>query len=298
MNYEAVYLTVLDDDAYSTPVAGVVVRVFNNTGTVFQTQAITDEAGIVSFTLLAPLTYSVRLYKEKFSIKQPQLLPVVENPEFLPISNNFIARGHAYKPPESVHPRLCRCSGFFKNLDNSPAREHSIHVISVFDPLLFEGDAMLTERLQARTDDRGYAEFDLVRNGQYLVTVEGFEDQQRTINVPDSPSANLPDMFFEVVESVAFDPPGPWGVTSGDRLLITPTVRTSTGRILPGLALDDLRWSTGDSHIALVCLAGTQLELRGDLRGVTELRACRSDNSIVRIPSTPLLGVPQAIQVT
>ncbi len=293
---ELVNIIVNTDFPIGTPVAGVVVRIFDSTGTYFQTQAITDADGIASVSLVAPLTYQTRFFKTRFSIKQPQLINVLEAP-VAPDTNDFTAVGHVYVPPEAVHPRLCRCSGFFKNLDNSPAREHIIHVIAIFDPILFEGDAMLTENLIQRSDDRGYVQFDLVRNGQYQVTVEGFEDTQRIITIPDLPSVNLPDLLFAVVERVEFNPPGPWTLAVGERLLLTPTVWTSDGRVLPGIAPDDVLWTTGSSSTALVCYAGTQLELRGGMEGVTELRAARTDNSVIRVPNPTIQGVPQVITV-
>lgn len=293
MSFENVTLLVTNDDPSQTPVVGVVVRLFDSTGTNFQTQAITDDDGLVNFTLLAPLSYQARFYKERFSIQQPTLLTVLE----APTPNNFVKHGHVYSPPEAVHPRLCRCSGFFKNLDNSPAREHAVHVVSIFDPILFEGSAMLTETLLQRSDDSGYVEFDLVRFGQYRVTVEGLEDTQRVITIPDAPSANLPDLMFSVVDHVEFNPPGPWTVAVGERLLITPTVWTSDGRVLPGIAPDDVQWSTTDSNVALVCYAGTQLELRGGSTGTVSLKADRKDASVIRIPNPPIGGVPQAVTV-
>jgi hypothetical protein len=293
MAFESVTLLVLDDDPDASAIAGVVVRVFDVSGTYFQTQGTTNDQGRVEFTLLSELSYQLRFFKEKVSLQQPVLI----NVSAIPAENIFVARGHVYRPPEAVHPRLCRCSGFFKNLDNSPAREHAIHIATVFDPLLFEGNAMLTELLALRTNEAGYAQCDLVRNGQYHVTVEGFEDQVRVITIPDAPSANLPDLMFAVVDRVTFTPPGPWVLAQGERFTVTPVVWTSDGRILPGLALQDVQWTTSDSRIAAVGIAGTELELRGMEPGVAELRCTRSDVSIVRIPNPAVQGVPVAITV-
>lgn len=293
MAFETVTLLTLNDDPAATPLEGVVVRVFDASGTYFQTQSTTDEDGRAVFTLLSPLSYQLRFFREKVSLRQP----VQINVSTVPGENIFIARGHLYQPPEAVHPRLCRCSGFFRNLDNSAAREHAIHVNTVFDPLLFEGNAMLTERLMQRTNEAGYVEFDLVRNGQYTVTVEGFEDTLRVITIPDAPSANLPDLIFAVVDHVEFTPPGPWLLAQGERLTVTPRVWTSDGRVLPGIASQDVQWTTSDPHVAAVCYAGTSLELRAMAPGVSDLRCVRTDASIVRIPNPAVQGVPLTITV-
>jgi hypothetical protein len=293
MAFETVKILVLNDDPEATPIEGVIVRIFDMTGTYFQTQSTTDSDGRVELTLLSPLSYQLRFFKEKVSLRQPVMI----NVSTVPGENIFIARGHVYRPPEAVNPRMCRCSGFFRNVDNSPAREHAIHVNTIFDPLLLDGNALLTERLMQRTNEAGYVEFDLVRNGQYTVTVEGFEDQLRVITVPDAPSANLPDLIFAVVDRVEFTPPGPWTLAQGERLAVTPQVWTSDGRVLPGLASEDVQWTSSDPSVAAVGYAGTYLELRAIAPGTAELRCTRSDQSIVRIPNTSVQGVPLAITV-
>lgn len=296
---ETVDVVVRDDNPARDPIEGVVVRVFDSTGTYFVTSAVTDADGKASMSLVAPITYQLRFFKDRVSIRQPQAMPVLMQP-IAPDSNIFDISGHVFTPPEAVHPRLCRASGFFKRPNGSVAIGHDIHIIAKFDPILFEGAAMLTERILARTDDNGYVEFDLVRFGQYEVTVEGFEDTLRIITVPDRPSVNLPDLLFAVVSSIEFDPPGPWSVSIGplNYLELTPIVHTSDGRVLPGTALQDVAWSTSDSTVAVVEVTPKTLQLRGIAPGAIELRAVRRDCSIVRIPNTPLEGVPVAVTVS
>lgn len=293
MGVESVDIFVQNDHPYGDPVAGVVVRVFDSTGTTFITSATTDSTGLAGLSLPSGVSYQLRMYKDKFSIKQPQLFQVLAAPAL----NSFTVVGHLFAPPEAVNARMCRCSGFFRNLDNSPAREHSVHVIAKFDPLLVDGNAQLTELLLQRTDNSGYVEFDLVRNGQYQVTIEGLEDQQRIITIPDAPSANLPDLLFAVVSSVEFDPPGPWSMGVDARLLLTVIVHTSDGRVLPGIAQQDVLWTTDNNAAAFICYAGNQLEIRSQGVGHANLLATRRDTSIVRIPNTPILGVPVGITV-
>lgn len=299
MSIESVNVYVQDDTSSHDPVAGVVVRVFDSTGTTFLTQTTSDADGLAGFSLVAPASYQLRFFKERFSVRQPQLLNTLEAP-VAPDTNNFTVIGHVYAPPEAVHPRLCRCSGFFKRPDGSPAIGHDIHFIAKFDPILFEGSAMLTERLIQRTDASGFAQIDLVRNGQYDVTIEGFEDCLRTITIPDAPSVNLPDLIFPVVESVEFDPPGPYSVLAGVdyQITIRPTVRSSDGRVLPGTALRDVQWRSSDTNVFAVLATAETLVLRGLGGGVADLLAIRADRSIIRIPNPPVQGAPVAVTVT
>jgi len=294
MTLSSIDINVQDDAALNPPVAGVVVRVFDSTGTNFITQGITGDDGHVGFALDAPDTYQVRFFMESFSIKQPQILAALDM-----LVNKFTAIGHVYKPPEAVHPRLCCCSGFFKNPDNSAAVMHLIHVIPKFDPILFEGSAMLTELLKQKTDERGYAQFNLVRMGQYQVTVEGFEDEVRIITIPDAPSVNLPDLLFPVVDLITFDPPGPYSIGEGtqNEVAIIPTVHTSDERVLPGIASGDVQWSSSNPAVLAVLAIGTNLVLRGMSPGLARIQAVRVDTSIIRIPNTPIQGVPVDVMV-
>lgn len=288
---------VLDDTAVHTPIEGVLVRLFDASNINFVTQAITNAQGLAAFSLEQLVNYNARFYKDRVSFVQPQRLPATNVPGLL---GEFTVYGHVYAPPEALNPRMCCCSGFFRNPDNSPAVNHDVHVIAQFDPLLMEGNAMLTERLRTRSDQRGYVQIELVRFGQYLVTVEGLEDQQRVVTVPDSPSANLPDLLFSVVERITFTPAGPWTVSVGaaNELTVTPVVYASSGRVLPGTALQDVQWLTADPLVAVVLPSTTELVIRGLAAGTTTLTPVRWDSSIVRIPNPAILGTPINITVT
>lgn len=158
---------------------------------------------------------------------------------------------------------------------------------------------MLTERVCGRTDARGYVQVELVRFGQYEVTVEGLEDQQRVITIPDAPSVNLPDLLFAVVERIEFDPPGPWNIGVGvlNDFTVVPTVYTSDGRVLPGTAMQDVQWAVSDPAVAAVLPTDKTLVLRGMAPGTTTLVPTRWDTSIIRIPNPAILGTPVTIHV-
>lgn len=297
-SFELVTIICTDDDPAKTPVPDVTVRIFDEMGVNFITQGTTDSNGEVLFNLLAPVAYQARFFKTKYSLYPVQNFTTLEAP-VAPDTNEFPIVGHVYKPPEAVHPRLCRCSGIFLYPNGAVAPNHDIHIIAKFNPILFEGDAMLKERVHGRTDERGYFEVDLVRCGKYDVTVEGLEDQLRCITVPDYPSSNLPDLLFAVVDRVELAPPGPYNLGQGGEIEITPRVWASSGLELPGTALVDVLWRVADSNVACVNATSEKLILRGLAPGATELQALRADNSIIRIPNTPVNGdVPAAISVS
>lgn len=277
----------------AAPVVGALVKVYNSSGTIFYTQAITDSDGRASF-LLETLGYSLRFYKQHVGFAQPQLIDVLATPS----TNQFNVTAEVLTPPIATDPRLCRASGYFRDVTGAPKRWLDIHFISKFSPLLLDGDGIVTERVHVRTDEDGYASLDLIRCAQYDAVVEALEDSPRLISVPDASSVNLPDLLFPVVSAVSFDPPGPWTVAAGSELEVTPTVTTSDGRPLTGLATDDVRWSSSDDTVMAVVFGTTSLTLRGIGAGTAELRAERLNTSIVRIPNSPISGQPVVVTVT
>lgn len=290
--YESVDVYVLDDTALHSPVSGMLVRVFDSTGTTFFAQDTTDVDGRVGFTLWSQ-QYTLRFYKEGAQVRQPQVMDVVEGG-----TNTFDAYATVFVHPISNDPRLCRCSGFFRDITGAPHPWLGMYFLGQFSPILLEGAAVLSERRSIRTNEAGYACIDLIRGACYEATIEGFEDTQRQVAVPDSPSANLPDMLFPVVEEVTFDTLGPYLLSVGGTLELTPTVLTSTGIPLVGTASSDVQWLSSDDSILAVAVTDTTLVLTALAVGTAELQVRRLDQSIIRIPLTEVQGVPQTVVVS
>lgn len=295
MSFVPVDVYVKDSLPVQNPVAGVVVRVFDINGATVYTQATTDADGHAGFLLPDSQTYQVRFYKLHCQFTNPQYIAVVP----LPGTNVFDVQAQVFEPPAAVDPRLCRASGFFRDVTGAPATDVDVQIIAKFNPLLLEGSAVVTERVNVRTDKDGYLEVDLIRNGQYNVTVSGMEDVVRMISVPDAPSCNLPDLIFPVVGEVSFDPEGPYALTlGGDDVPITPTIITTAGSVLEGTALGDVIWASSDPTIFVVLPTATQLMLRPQGAGTAQLLVTRQDQTIVRIPDTPIQGQPMDVVVT
>lgn len=293
MSFEPVDFYLVDKSPAANPVEGVLVKIYDRTGAVFFTQGIADSAGHVGL-LLETQEYSARFFKAHVAIDQPQLLDVFA----APIANSFTIQADVLTAPIATDPRLCRASGFFRELTGGPRRWLDIFFIARFAPIMLDGDAIFTERVSIRTDDQGFAVIDLIRGGCYDAYVEGNEDSPRYIAVPDSASVNLPDLLLPVVASITFDPPGPYNLTVGQDLAITPTVVTSDGRPLDGAANQDVRWASSDPTIMGVSPAAKTINLRGAAAGTANIVATRLDCSIIRIPNTPIAGQPVAVTVT
>ncbi len=290
MGYEPVDVLVRGDEPARPPLAGVVVRIFSADGSYVYGQWETGPDGRVGALLPAPATYEVRFYKFGVSFR-PLLLDVREAPE----KNAFEALGAVFVHGQSADRRLCVASGFFRRADGSPAPSVDLRFTPTFNPLLVEGAAMLNEPVSTRTDKAGFGSLSLVRFGIYRVLVQGSEDRERRVEVPDAPWVNLGDLIYPVVEAIYFDVEPPFLLSPGQSLVLRPRVVASDRRELP--VASDVFWSVEGDSVALEIGRDT-LTLRAVGRGTSVLKAARRDASIVRIPATPIAGVPASCVVS
>lgn len=279
------------------PISGMLVRVLSEDGTVIYTEAETDTQGHVGF-LLWTRRYTLRFYKFQMRVTQPQVIDVLEGPDGTPVQNQFNAYAEVVVPPLANDARLCRASGYFRDITGAPHRYLDIIFIGEFAPILLEGSGVLSERRAIKTDDKGYSCVDLIRCANYSATVEGYEDQVRKIRVPDAPSVSLPALLFPLVESVFFDLPSPWTLSVGSEVSLTPTVVTNSKIPTVGPDCQNVLWRVEDPSVASLTLQATSIILRGLKPGSTRLIATRMDLSVMTIPFLPALeGSGQSIVV-
>lgn len=290
---EIVDVFIKDTTLAADPIEGVLVRVYSSNGAIFHTQGVTDATGLAGF-LLDPATYQLRFYKQHVALPNPRYIVVVAAP-VAPATNIFDVTADLVMPPTPTDVRLCTAFGYFRKPDGSPAPNVDVHFIAKFKPILLDGDAILTPQLSARTDERGYMQINLIRFGKYDVTVQGIDDEQRCITVPNTPNVNLPDLLLPVVDRITFDPPGPYALAVGEDLTVTPTILASDGN---EVGVDEVQWSSSDTAVLGVLPGGGVLVLRGLGTGTADIEAVRSNQTIIRIPDTPIEGVPLAATVT
>jgi hypothetical protein len=306
MALESIDILVLSDEIIPVVVDGVVVRVFDDTGTTFITDGVTgfpSLPGHVLFTLNGSAspgtTYQLRLYINGGSIPSPQYIAVYSPPGSSPTgTNNFQVDAHLFTLPEATDLRLCRASGFFKTGAGRARRGLDMHFIPQFSPLVVEGVGVLGERVAVRTDKTGYVEIDLYRTGIYQVTAEGLEDIQREkIVVPDQPAVNINHLLFPIVTAISYVPAGPWTVAVGGSLDIIPTPTATNAQQLLPPADEDLEYKVTDTAIASVNVSSTGITIRGVAVGSTTLKVTRRDTSIVYIPDPGITGNTVTINV-
>jgi hypothetical protein len=293
MPYLPVDIYLLNQSAGNAPLTGVLVRLLDRTGRLIYTQASTDSLGVAHFLLPTELSpYQVRCYKQAVAFSSPVSIDVVGA-----AANQFNVYGCTIAPPVSQDPRICVAYGYFRDGTNSPFAGCTLHFIPTFDPLIIDGSAVLKERTLARSDEDGYLAIGLIRCAKYDVLIEGMEDQNRTIYVPDRLNVNLPDLLFPVVDHA--DMPA-WNgrLAIGEEQIIVPVVWSSSGLQLCGTARRDVRWSSSDPTVFACTVQPDQLILRGMSSGVAQLQGVRYDNSIIRIPNTTIGGQPITVTVS
>lgn len=292
MSFEPVDVRVVNP--LGDPLEGVLVKIYDPTGATFYTQATTGVDGIASL-LLETLNYTMRFYKFQVGFSQPQHFTVLE----APATNAFEVEAIPFVLPLATDPRLCRCSGFFRDLDGSPKQFLDIHFISKFDPILLDDAAVISEERHMRTDEKGYGQIDLIRCAEYSARVESIDGNWlRCIRVPDLPSCNLPDLLLPIVERVVLTPPGPYALAVGEELVVAVEVYDSAGVQLEGAAVDDVDWRSSNGDILRVSPTQTTVVLRGNAVGSAQVLATRKNASIIKIPNLPIVGQPVNVVVS
>lgn len=304
MPLETVQISVVDDTLSADPVDGVVVRVYDSTGTTLITEATTGDvlSGAVELVLDGDdpaLTYQLRFYILGGSIRSPQYIEVFSPPALAPTgANNFEIEATVFTLPTAPNPRLCRASGYIWRPDGRPNKGVDLAFVPCFRPLVVEGYGVLGERVNARTDKNGFVQIDLIREGLYLATVESHENVQREVMVPDRSSINIMHLLFPIIGAISYDPLGPFALNAGDFLEITPTLTATDFRELTGTAHEDVVYSTDDPSIATVEVRSDRVVIYGVAAGTTNLRVSRRDTSIVYIPDPGINGEVTPIVVS
>jgi len=313
-------------DQNLNPIVGVLARVHTSLG-VFVTQdysAMSGPDAIASVTVdgdAPPISYTVRFSKNGVAFdgnlgaisKSPQQfdawVPAASSPTG---TNDFDIKGETFVRPVATNPRLCRASGFFKDLSGRPLAGLDIKFINDFMPAIVEGNAVLGEALAGRTDKDGYMQLDMYRFGKYYAWVDSVNTVKdsprgtmgtdsigfnRLICVPDQSSISLIDLLFPIVNTVVFSP-GSISVAVDAFANLGVVVTATDNRTLTGFAPQDVLYTIADPTIAAIRYTDTNLQIVGLAPGVTTLTAVRRDQTVVRIPNTPISGQPITVTVT
>lgn len=310
MALETIRVYSVDQD--NDPLAGVLVRVFDALGATFISQnytAIVGSDAYCEFTLDGddpPISYTIRLSKTGVAFdgslgvdnKTPQIIEVYSPPSASPSGTNwFQAKGQTFVRPVSPDPRLCRCSGFFRDITGRPLPHLNMFFRTLNQPIIVDDDGVLGSYVEGRTDSEGYFQIDLFRNGQYEVILESLEDINRDITVPDTTSANLINVLFAYVKSLVFTP-DTVSVTIGDYIDVDLEILDCNGVELDPID-GDLLFTSDDTDVATcqIIIGSGKLRVVGVGVGTAQITATRADTSICVVP-TELDYTPLSVTVS
>lgn len=292
-----VTVRVYAEDENTDPLEGVLVQVYDALDA-FQTQNTTSLVGgeaYAEFTLngeVAGEAYTIRLSKTGVAFdgllgtdsQTPQAITVYDPPAGAPSGTNwFTVQGQTFTRPASTDPNLCKASGFFRDVSGRPLADVAIRIINLNFPLIVDGDGILGDKVWGRTDEDGYFECELYRNGTYRAHIENLDIQLRAVVVPDASSVNLPDLLFPIVVSAVYDP-DPIDVTVENYVDVEVTYTDSTGIERTDLEEGDLIFTIEDETVAGGQIVEGKLRITGIAVGSTTVIAERADTSITKLP--------------
>lgn len=299
------------------PVSGVYVSIHNNATKALLQSGFSDAAGAVVFPNVDE-TLNSGVFELRIAAGHPASVSggSVQTVTVLPapaVPNAFDVVVTADGLMASQNPRLCRCQGYFRDITGRARRslsikfsEYDLHEVEYDSGAVLGTYGVIPSGLTVTTDTNGYAVVELYRGVEYLVHMEGFEDQSRVVQVPDSGSAGLVDILFPVMWSVFyFDNAVQILPSSAPTLAVgvgATTDLTTVAYLRSGAVADGdqvIFTSTDDSIVTVGYSAGTgEMTVTGVSAGTTTIVPTRAVSDSGGVRSSPTNPVVAPITVT
>jgi hypothetical protein len=317
MSTETVKIYSIDENDDS--LEGVLIRIFDQSD-IFVAQQYTTLIGSEVYADIdldgdnPPVTYKIRLSKSGISFdgslgddnKTPQSIDIYSPASESPTgTNDFTIRGQTFSLPAATDPRLCRCSGLFIDHTSRPIKDFIMHFsLACYNkdqpeqtPLIVDGKLVASKSIYVKSDVNGFCQIDLFRGGEYLVLVEGFENNYREIKVPDQSSINLIELLFPVVSEITYES-NPVEIDVGESITLGVTIKSSDGQTLSAYNQDVVFTSEDTSIASISVLTGDTIQITGIKSGSTKIIASRIDTGIVTIPVQPIIYEDLTVNVS
>lgn len=179
------------NDLPNIPINEVSISLYNVQGQ-FISGGQTNSQGIWSFDI-PDGEYRCYLYKLGFSCSQPVIITVGQN------SHNFKITGHLRQVNESLDQRLITVYGYIDSIQGR--KESNVELIINQKPAnIITNSLTFDSPITVVSNSEGYFEFTLLRNVEYEVSLEGYDDQL-IINTPNVASVKLQDLLFPLLLS-------------------------------------------------------------------------------------------------
>ena len=291
-------------DQHGNAVQDIGVHLYDDFNLYRVDNGFTDSAGEVLFAAVDEGTKYLRFYGKArhATIETPQQITVQDPP------NIFEVGAILPQAPAARTPVTCRMYGYFNN-PSLFGRRVAIHITSLEDPILVSPGGESGNTL-IPSDEEGYVEFDLVRNGLYSAVIPGYENEPIIFRVPDLETADITKVLFPAADTLVFDPAGPLALLVDECTELTGTTLTlNSGLVLSGDTYEDVpitrfieyvssddevaSVSTGDDGTPVVCGVGA-----GTAQISAELKDPTDSCSAIAYPVTSLTVTPVDVTVT
>lgn len=239
---------IVDSSSQANPVVGATLCIFDPATLAEITMGVSDSNGKVS--LLLPgmqdgQTYEARFFKMGYVFPNPMRLVVFE-PAVPETPNGFSAVGTQFGVfGLPIDPRLCRCVGRFLDYTNQPVVNGIVRISSDADlkkktPMVVDGNLIASGGMELHTDNNGFISVDLLRSGEYFITLTGETEETWNFKVPDTQTANLIDLIHPYPVSLTWGIEGTQVVVAVGQQIFIPLSVTFSDFIARSSELQDM----------------------------------------------------------
>lgn len=286
-----VTLAIQDDALLPVVVEDVVVRVYNEAGTVFVTDGVTNVDGELTLDLADLMTYWVRFFKVGYGFDSRLLIFVDSGAT----TNTFDAVARDLTTyPASVHPGLCRITGVVVAANGAASRSHVLRFALQRLPQILSGRPVVSAKVVVVSDNTGRVSVELIRGALYDAIIDGLEEQPAEFKVPDYGSADVSDALWPYALSLTFDP-ATITLAVGEVVEVPFTLTLSNRYTLPYLLSDDKSVRSSDFvdfAIANEAIAVVAINHETATATVTGVSAGTTNLSATAREGIPRLPVP------
>jgi hypothetical protein len=297
-----VNILVTSDGTTPSPIAGAVVSIVDPaTNLALVARATTNSSGIAGFDIPDGV-YELRLYKRNVVFGGPVAITVLGN-------GAYTVTGTLMLLPVATDPLLCRCTGRFVGFSGQPLANVTLVFTQRGDtenivPRVFDSQLVGQSDLIAHTNTEGFITLDLIRTGEFKLSISG-EELVWDFRVPDRSSANLIDLLHPQPVSLTWDPTlapaNAITVQVGQTITVPVSLVLSNYEVLNNGATELwLAYLNSDSIIAPAAIGDAGMEVTGGAVGTAQISAsARQGFYPRRVPDPPVLvTTPLTINVT
>lgn len=285
-------------DAPPVAVSGVLVKIYNQAGDTFVTDATSDASGYAEYDL-PNATYQVRASKTGCSISATTYITVVTPPN-PGVYNEFDLEVEERSLGAPSASYLCRIGGYLLDASGRPQADSIIRLM-LKEPHRVDSNYAVDENVRYETDENGWVVFELIRGAFYEVQIGGAVLETFEIEVPDADETDLGHFLHPVPAQATWTPVGPLALVVGtlEEVDVDVTMDSKVVYAAGSEEIDDLvEFTTSDSAVIHVSGSCGNLTITpiaaGSANVVMALRASYAEVT----PTPSLSGATLAVTVT